>query len=224
MRDQGKRVLYVGKARSLRSRVGSYFKVPHESSRIQIMMADVDDIEIHRTRTETEALLLESNLIKTLRPKFNILLRDDKSYPYLKLSTTEEYPRLSLYRGRTNTKDQLFGPYASAGAVRVMLAQLQKVVPVRQCDNNTFKNRSRPCLQYQIKRCSAPCVSVISKSDYDDDVRRLTQILEGKESEIAEQFASEMDKASEQLDFETAAVFRDRVLALRRLQERQYIS
>jgi len=188
------------------------------------MMADVDDIEIHRTRTETEALLLESNLIKTLRPKFNILLRDDKSYPYLKLSTTEEYPRLSLYRGRTNTKDQLFGPYASAGAVRVMLAQLQKVVPVRQCDNNTFKNRSRPCLQYQIKRCSAPCVSVISKSDYDDDVRRLTQILEGKESEIAEQFASEMDKASEQLDFETAAVFRDRVLALRRLQERQYIS
>lgn len=224
MRDQGKRVLYVGKARSLRSRVGSYFKVPHESSRIQIMMADVDDIEIHRTRTETEALLLESNLIKTLRPKFNILLRDDKSYPYLKLSTTEEYPRLSLYRGRTNTKDQLFGPYASAGAVRVMLAQLQKVVPVRQCDNNTFKNRSRPCLQYQIKRCSAPCVSVISKSDYDDDVRRLTQILEGKEREIAEQFASEMDKASEQLDFETAAVFRDRVLALRRLQERQYIS
>lgn len=204
--------------------MGSYFKVPHESSRIQIMMADVDDIEIHRTRTETEALLLESNLIKTLRPKFNILLRDDKSYPYLKLSTTEEYPRLSLYRGRTNTKDQLFGPYASAGAVRVMLAQLQKVVPVRQCDNNTFKNRSRPCLQYQIKRCSAPCVSVISKSDYDDDVRRLTQILEGKESEIAEQFASEMDKASEQLDFETAAVFRDRVLALRRLQERQYIS
>jgi len=188
------------------------------------MMADVDDIEIHRTRTETEALLLESNLIKTLRPKFNILLRDDKSYPYLKLSTTEEYPRLSLYRGRTNTKDQLFGPYASAGAVRVMLAQLQKVVPVRQCDNNTFKNRSRPCLQYQIKRCSAPCVSVISKSDYDDDVRRLTQILEGKEREIAEQFASEMDKASEQLDFETAAVFRDRVLALRRLQERQYIS
>ena len=204
--------------------MGSYFKVPHESSRIQIMMADVDDIEIHRTRTETEALLLESNLIKTLRPKFNILLRDDKSYPYLKLSTTEEYPRLSLYRGRTNTKDQLFGPYASAGAVRVMLAQLQKVVPVRQCDNNTFKNRSRPCLQYQIKRCSAPCVSVISKSDYDDDVRRLTQILEGKESEIAKQFASEMDKASEQLDFETAAVFRDRVLALRRLQERQYIS
>lgn len=224
MRDQGKRVLYVGKARSLRSRVGSYFKVPHESSRIQIMMADVDDIEIHRTRTETEALLLESNLIKALRPKFNILLRDDKSYPYLKLSTTEEYPRLSLYRGRTNTKDQLFGPYASAGAVRVMLAQLQKVVPVRQCDNNTFKNRSRPCLQYQIKRCSAPCVNVISKSDYDDDVRRLIQILEGKESEIAEQFAAEMDKASEQLAFETAAVFRDRVLALRRLQERQYIS
>ncbi|MEK9786478.1 MAG: excinuclease ABC subunit UvrC, partial [Gammaproteobacteria bacterium] len=120
--------------------------------------------------------------------------------------------------------DQLFGPYASAGAVRVMLAQLQKVVPVRQCDNNTFKNRSRPCLQYQIKRCSAPCVNVISKSDYDDDVRRLIQILEGKESEIAEQFAAEMDKASEQLAFETAAVFRDRVLALRRLQERQYIS
>ncbi len=224
MRDQERRVLYVGKARSLRSRVGSYFKVPHESSRIQIMMADVDEIEIHRTRTETEALLLESNLIKTLRPKFNILLRDDKSYPYLKLSLTEEYPRLSLYRGRTNIKDRLFGPYASAGSVRVMLAQLQKIVPVRQCDNNTFKNRSRPCLQYQIKRCSAPCVNVISKSDYDEDVKRLIQVLDGKENEISEHFASEMDKASEQLDFEAAAVFRDRVLALRRLQERQYIS
>jgi len=224
MRDQERRVLYVGKARSLRSRVGSYFKVPHESSRIQIMMADVDEIEIHRTRTETEALLLESNLIKTLRPKFNILLRDDKSYPYLKLSLTEEYPRLSLYRGRTNIKDRLFGPYASAGSVRVMLAQLQKIVPVRQCDNNTFKNRSRPCLQYQIKRCSAPCVNVISKSEYDEDVKRLIQVLDGKESEISEHFASEMDKASERLDFEAAAVFRDRVLALRRLQERQYIS
>ncbi len=224
MRDQERRVLYVGKARSLRSRVGSYFKVPHESSRIQIMMADVDEIEIHRTRTETEALLLESNLIKSLRPKFNILLRDDKSYPYLKLSLTEEYPRLSLYRGRTNIKDRLFGPYASAGSVRVMLAQLQKIVPVRQCDNNTFKNRSRPCLQYQIKRCSAPCVNVISKSDYDEDVKRLIQILDGKENEISEHFASEMDKASAQLDFEAAAVFRDRVLALRRLQERQYIS
>ncbi len=224
MRDQERRVLYVGKARSLRSRVGNYFKVPHESSRIQIMMADVDEIEIHRTRTETEALLLESNLIKTLRPKFNILLRDDKSYPYLKLSLTEEYPRLSLYRGRTNIKDRLFGPYASAGSVRVMLAQLQKIVPVRQCDNNTFKNRSRPCLQYQIKRCSAPCVNVISKSDYDEDVKRLIQVLDGKENEISEHFASEMDKASERLDFEAAAVFRDRVLALRRLQERQYIS
>ncbi len=224
MRDQERRVLYVGKARSLRSRVGSYFKVPHESSRIQIMMADVDEIEIHRTRTETEALLLESNLIKTLRPKFNILLRDDKSYPYLKLSLTEEYPRLSLYRGRTNIKDRLFGPYASAGSVRVMLAQLQKIVPVRQCDNNTFKNRSRPCLQYQIKRCSAPCVNVISKSEYDEDVKRLIQILDGKENEISEHFASEMDKASAQLDFEAAAVFRDRVLALRLLQERQYIS
>ncbi|MEK9743882.1 MAG: excinuclease ABC subunit UvrC [Gammaproteobacteria bacterium] len=224
MRDQERRVLYVGKARSLRSRVGSYFKVPHESSRIQIMMADVDEIEIHRTRTETEALLLESNLIKTLRPKFNILLRDDKSYPYLKLSLTEEYPRLSLYRGRTNIKDRLFGPYASAGSVRVMLAQLQKIVPVRQCDSNTFKNRSRPCLQYQIKRCSAPCVNVISKSEYDEDVKRLIQVLDGKENEISEHFASEMDKASERLDFEAAAVFRDRVLALRRLQERQYIS
>ena len=224
MRDQERRVLYVGKARSLRSRVGSYFKVPHESSRIQIMMADVDEIEIHRTRTETEALLLESNLIKTLRPKFNILLRDDKSYPYLKLSLTEEYPRLSLYRGRSNIKDRLFGPYASAGSVRVMLAQLQKIVPVRQCDNNTFKNRSRPCLQYQIKRCSAPCVNVISKSEYDEDVKRLIQILDGKENEISEHFASEMDKSSERLDFEAAALFRDRVLALRRLQERQYIS
>lgn len=224
MRDASRRVLYVGKARSLRARVGSYFKVPHESTRVQLMMSDVEDIEIHRTRTETEALLLESNLIKTLRPKYNILLRDDKSYPYLRLSLTEQYPRLSLYRGRTNVKDKLFGPYASAGAVRTMLAQLQKIIPVRQCDNNTFRNRSRPCLQYQIKRCSGPCVNLITESDYRDDVDRVVKILNGKESEISDHFAEAMDLASENLDFEAAALYRDRILAIRRLQERQYIS
>ena len=161
MRDLEERVLYVGKARNLKARVSSYFNAPEENSRLRLMMSQVDGVEIQRTRTETEALLLECNLIKELRPKFNILLRDDKSYPYLKVSTTERFPRLSFYRGSTKVEDRLFGPYANAGSVRIMLAQLQKVIPIRQCDNNTFRNRSRPCLQYQIARCSAPCVGLI---------------------------------------------------------------
>ncbi|HCX87200.1 MAG TPA: excinuclease ABC subunit C [Gammaproteobacteria bacterium] len=224
MRNEHGSVLYVGKARNLKARLSSYFNAPEENSRLRLMMSQVEGIEIQRTRTETEALLLECNLIKDLRPKFNILLRDDKSYPYLKLSTTERFPRLSFYRGSTKVEDRLFGPYANAGSVRIMLAQLQKIIPIRQCDNNTFRNRSRPCLQYQIGRCSAPCVGLISEDEYREDVRELVLLLEGKESEINGTFARKMDEAAANLDYESAARYRDRILALRKLQERQYVS
>ncbi|HCK75864.1 MAG TPA: excinuclease ABC subunit C [Gammaproteobacteria bacterium] len=224
MRNAQENVLYVGKARNLKARLSSYFNAPQENGRLRLMMSQVEGIEIQRTRTETEALLLECNLIKELRPKFNILLRDDKSYPYLKVSTTEQFPRLSFYRGSTNVADHLFGPYANAGSVRIMLAQLQKVIPIRQCDNNTFRNRSRPCLQYQIGRCSAPCVGLISEDDYDEDVRELMLLLDGKDTEISDTFARKMDEAAVAQDYESAAKYRDRILALRILQERQYIS
>jgi len=224
MRNAQENALYVGKARNLKARVSSYFNTPQESSRLRLMMSQVEGVEIQRTRTETEALLLECNLIKELRPKFNILLRDDKSYPYLKVSTTERFPRLSFYRGSTKVEDRLFGPYANAGSVRIMLAQLQKVIPIRQCDNNTFRNRSRPCLQYQIGRCSAPCVALISEDEYAEDVRELMLLLDGKDSEISDAFARKMDDAAATQDYESAARYRDRILALRTLQERQYIS
>ena len=224
MRNVEESVLYVGKARNLKARLSSYFNGPEENRRLRLMMSQVEGIEIQRTRTETEALLLECNLIKELRPKFNILLRDDKSYPYLKVSTTERFPRLSFYRGSTKVEDRLFGPYANAGSVRIMLAQLQKVIPIRQCDNNTFRNRSRPCLQFQIGRCSAPCVGLISEEEYREDVRELMLLLDGKDNEISDAFAGKMDEASSTHDYESAAKYRDRILALRTLQERQYVS
>ena len=224
MRNVEESVLYVGKARNLKARLSSYFNAPEENRRLRLMMSQVEGIEIQRTRTETEALLLECNLIKELRPKFNILLRDDKSYPYLKVSTTERFPRLSFYRGSTKVEDRLFGPYASAGSVRIMLAQLQKVIPIRQCDNNTFRNRSRPCLQFQIGRCSAPCVGLISEEEYREDVQELMLLLDGKDNEISDAFAGKMDEASSIHDYESAAKYRDRILALRTLQERQYVS
>ena len=220
MRNGEQGVLYVGKARSLKARVSSYFNAPQENSRLRLMMNQVEAIEIQRTRTETEALLLECNLIKELRPKFNVLLRDDKSYPYLKVSTTERFPRLSFYRGSTNVEDRLFGPYANAGSVRLMLAQLQKVIPIRQCDNTTFRNRSRPCLQHQIGRCSAPCVGLVSEEEYAEDVKELMLLLDGKESQISSAFARKMEDAAAAQDYESAARYRDRILALRNLQER----
>ncbi len=224
MRDREGTPLYVGKARNLKARVSSYFAKSGQTEKARVMMAEVRDIDIQRTRSETEALLLESNLIKSLKPRFNILLRDDKSYPYLRLSTDKRFPGLSLYRGRAKAKGRLFGPYANTGSVRSMLSQLQKVVPVRQCDENTFRNRSRPCLQYQIKRCSAPCVGFANEREYRHDVDQLIMLLEGKESEINGLFESKMEDAARVLDFESAARYRDRVHALRKLQERQYVS
>ena len=215
--------MYVGKAGNLKNRVSSYFNQAGQNSKTRLMMANLADIDIQRTRSEIEALLLESNLIKRLRPRFNILLRDDKSYPYLRLSTDKQYPGLSLHRGGTRGKGRFFGPYANTGSVRTILSELQKVIPIRQCHETYFRNRSRPCLQYQIKRCSAPCVGLISVTDYQHEVDQVVMLLQGKNREINGLFEKMMEKAADALDFESAAIFRDRIGALRKMQESQYV-
>ena len=224
MRDSDAKPLYVGKARNLKNRLKSYFHRASQSGRTGLMVAKVTDVEIHVTTTETEALLLESNLIKSLKPRYNVLLRDDKSYPYLRLSVEDQYPGLAVHRGATSGPGQFFGPYANVGAIRLMLNQLQKIIPIRQCDNNYFRNRSRPCLQYQIKRCSAPCVGNISPEAYGCDVRHVVMLLEGHDKDISRIFAADMDRAAQSLEYEQAARYRDKISALRKMQERQYVA
>jgi len=224
MRDPNGEPMYVGKAGNLKNRVSSYFNKTGQNNKTRLMMASLADIDIQRTRSEIEALLLESNLIKRLRPRFNILLRDDKSYPHLRLSTDKQYPGLSLHRGGTRGKGRFFGPYANTGSVRTILGELQKVIPIRQCHETYFRNRSRPCLQYQIKRCSAPCVGLISVADYQHEVDQVVMLLQGKNREITGLFEKKMEKAASALDFESAAIFRDRIGALRKMQESQYVS
>ncbi|HIL19390.1 MAG TPA: excinuclease ABC subunit UvrC [Gammaproteobacteria bacterium] len=224
MRDPNGEPMYVGKAGNLKNRVSSYFNKAGQNNKTRLMMASLADIDIQRTRSEIEALLLESNLIKRLRPRFNILLRDDKSYPHLRLSTDKQFPGLSLHRGGTRGKGRFFGPYANTGSVRTILGELQKVIPIRQCHETYFRNRSRPCLQYQIKRCSAPCVGLISVADYQHEVDQVIMLLRGKNREINRLFEKMMEKAAGALDFESAAIFRDRIGALRKMQESQYVS
>ena len=223
MIDASGGVLYVGKARDLRNRVGSYFRASGLSTRIISMTNQIDHIEITVTHTESEALILESNLIKSIHPKYNILLRDDKGYPYIFLSD-EIYPRLSLHRGARKAKGRYFGPYPSASSVKESLGLLQKLFAVRQCDNSYFKNRSRPCLQYQIKRCSGPCTEMVTPEEYREDVKHTTMFLEGRSTRVIEDVIKKMDSASEDLEFETAARYRDQVTALKNIQERQYVS
>ncbi|GMQ84371.1 MAG: excinuclease ABC subunit UvrC [Gammaproteobacteria bacterium] len=216
-------VLYVGKARNLKNRVRSYFRSSGLSPRIANMVGKTMHVEITVTHTESEALLLENNLIKSLKPRYNILLRDDKSYPYIYLSH-DDYPRLGFHRGARRGKGRYFGPYPSTTAVRETLSLLQKIFGVRQCENTFYRNRSRPCLQYQIKRCSGPCVGRVSPGRYQEDVRQTVAFLEGRSLLIIEDVIAQMEAASEDLDFETAARCRDRVAALKRVQERQYVS
>ena len=215
-------VLYVGKAKDLRRRVGSYF-TRASNQRIQVMVSQIRDIQITVTHTEAEALLLENNLIKELKPRFNVLLRDDKSYPYIYLSD-DEYPRLAFHRGAKTGGGRYFGPYPSAGAVRETLQLLQKLFPVRQCEDSYYRNRSRPCLQYQIKRCTAPCVGLIGRQDYGRDVRDTELFLEGRAADVIERLAERMETASKRLEYEQAARYRDQVTVLRRVQEKQYVS
>ncbi|MES9827741.1 MAG: excinuclease ABC subunit UvrC [Candidatus Thiodiazotropha sp.] len=216
-------VLYVGKARNLKKRVSSYF-TRSLNRRIQIMVGQIAQIEVIVTHTEAEALLLENHLIKSLKPKYNVLLRDDKSYPYIYLSTDHTYPALSFRRGARRGKGRYFGPYPSAGSTRETLQVLQKLFPVRQCEESFFRNRSRVCLQYQIKRCSGPCVGLISPQAYGEDVQHAALFLEGKTSQVVDELVAWMEQASGNLDYEQAAIYRDQIKHLRRIQERQYVS
>jgi excinuclease ABC subunit C len=187
MLDDKDEVIYVGKAANLKKRVTSYFQKAHPDPKTVALVSHIRDIETIITHTESEALLLENNLIKSLKPRYNILYRDDKSYPYIYVSTDQIFPRLTFHRGAQRGKGRYFGPYPSAGAVRETLALLQKIFPVRQCKDSFYKNRSRPCLQFQIKRCTAPCVGYVSPEDYGEDVRHAIMFLEGKSNQVIEE-------------------------------------
>ena len=224
MVDANRRVIYVGKARDLRRRVASYFKGRAHDAKTIAMLSSIADIQVTVTRTEAEALMLEYNLIKQHRPRFNVVLRDDKSYPYIHVSTNQRYPRLSFYRGVRRTKGQLFGPYPSAGSVRETLSQLQKLFRIRQCEDSYFSNRARPCLQYQIGRCTAPCVGLISEEDYRRDVDHAILFLRGDSEVVIDRLIERMEEASRALEFERAAQYRDRLGKLRQIQSSQLMS
>ncbi|HUW97747.1 MAG TPA: excinuclease ABC subunit UvrC [Acidiferrobacter sp.] len=222
MLDEAGTVLYVGKALNLHKRVASYLR-PAKAPRIASLMGAVRHIEVTVTHTETEALLLENNLIKALRPRYNILLRDDKSYPLIFLGGAGPFPRLGFHRGARRAPGRYFGPYPSASAVRETLALLQRVFPVRQCEDSVFRNRTRPCLQYQIKRCSGPCVGLITESDYARDVEHTILFLEGRNRTLLSELRTRMTEAATRLDYEQAGRLRDQVALLAGVQERQYV-
>ena len=224
MLDTDGALLYVGKARDLKKRVASYFNKKADTPRTRAMVGQVRSVEVTVTRTEAEALLLESNLIKQHRPRYNVVLRDDKSYPYLYLSGDGEYPRLSFYRGAKLRAGRYFGPYPSAKSARRTLNLTQKLFKIRQCDDHFFNNRSRPCLQYQIKRCTAPCVGLVGADDYREDVKHSVMFLEGRNEEVIRELTAPMQRAAERLEYERAAQYRDQITSLRKIQENQYIS
>jgi len=222
MFDAGGATLYVGKARDLKKRVASYFQKGAHETRIAVMLSQVARVETTVTRSEGEALLLENNLIKSEEPRYNIIFRDDKSYPYVCL-TGDAYPQLRFHRGRLDRKNRYFGPFPSAGAVREGMALLQKVFQLRTCENTVFANRSRPCMLHQIARCSGPCVGLVAEGDYREDVHGAVLFLQGKADEVQAQLKVQMDEAAVKLEFERAARLRDKITRLAQLQARQFV-
>lgn len=220
MFDEAGRLLYVGKAANLRKRLASYFRKTGQAPKTAALVARIAQVETTIVANETEALLLEQTLIKQWRPPYNILLRDDKSYPYVLLSDGD-YPRLGIHRGAKKDKGRYFGPYPSAVAIRESLSLLQKTFLVRQCEDSYFRNRSRPCLQYQIKRCKGPCVGLVEPQEYAEDVRRSVMFLEGRSNALADELSAAMEQAAAGLEFERAAELRDQIALLRRVQDQQ---
>ncbi|MCP3869474.1 MAG: excinuclease ABC subunit UvrC [Gammaproteobacteria bacterium] len=222
MLDKQGKVLYVGKARNLKRRVSSYFS-RSLNLRLQNMIARTARVEVTVTHTEGEALILENNLIKTHKPRYNILLRDDKSYPYIFLSG-EPFPQLTFHRGAKRREGRYFGPYPNAGSTRETLRLMQKLFPVRQCEESFYRNRARPCLQYQIKRCGAPCVGLVSEQEYAREVEDAVLFLEGRADQVVSGLGTRMEAAAAELEFEQAARYRDQIATLQRIRERQYVS
>tara|TARA_B100000575_G_scaffold155107_1_gene123756 strand:+ start:57 stop:1835 length:1779 start_codon:yes stop_codon:yes gene_type:complete len=224
MLDKENNVIYVGKAKNLKKRVSSYFQQKNHSTRIKRMISLIKKVDVTITKTEADAFLLENIQIKKFRPKFNILLRDDKSYPYIYVDTHHEYPRLSFYRGKRKKRGKFFGPYSNVYSVRDALNTLQKLFKVRQCSDSYFNNRSRPCLQYQIERCSAPCVGLINQNEYVTDINMSMKFLDGKNNEIIEMLIKKMEHASSNLKYEDAANYRDQIESLKHTSEKSAVS
>jgi excinuclease ABC subunit C len=220
----GGELLYVGKAKSLRDRVGTYFNPSNVAPKVQALVHQIASIEVTVTNSETEALLLEYNLIKEHKPRYNVVLRDDKSFPYIHLCADHDYPRLAFYRGPRNLPGRYFGPFPNAGVVRETLHGLQRLFLIRNCRDTFFANRSRPCLQHQIGRCSAPCVGLIDRAAYAQDVDAAVKVLEGRSAEVNAQLQARMDEAASHLQFERAAQIRDQLATLKRIQAQQIVT
>jgi excinuclease ABC subunit C len=224
MRDENDKALYVGKAANLRKRVASYFDARPKGDRIMRMVAQIRSIEVGLTRSEGEALLLENEWIKSLRPRYNILLRDDKSYPWIEMTMDHEFPRIAFHRGKRRKGSVFLGPYPSAGSVRSSINLIQKTFRVRNCEDSYFAHRRRPCLQYQIKRCTAPCVGLVEPADYGEQVDDALLFLKGQSQKVITRLITRMENASGRLDFEQAASFRDQINTLKQMQSQQFVS